>query len=131
MNLLGIFDLILALGAICAGIMMVSSKMVFSVFPREWILKVPFESWFVPGIIAIVVFGVGNLMAAFFSFKKNSNRPWLFSAFMGGIFFISILFQVIILGEWYLATLEFLIFSILQISLSIYCVGGDRKQDIA
>ncbi len=100
MGLLGIYDLILALGAICTGIMMVSSKMVFSVFPREWILKVPFESWFIPGMIAIVVFGFGNIMAAFFSFKKNSNRPWLFSALMGGLFFISIFFQVIILGEW-------------------------------
>ena len=131
MNLLGTYDLILALGAICTGIMMVSSKMVFSVFPQEWMLKVPFESWFVPGVIAIVVFGLGNIMAAFFSFKKNSNRPWLFSALMGGIFFISIIFQVIILREWYLATLEFLIFSIIQISLSVYCSGSYRKQDIA
>ena len=127
MSLLGIFDSIIALGAIYTGVMMVSSKAVFSVFPSEWLSKVPFESWFIPGIIAIVVFGLGNIMAAFFSFKKNSNRPWLFSALMGGIFFISIFFQVIILGEWYLATLEFLIFSIIQISLSVYCSGSYRK----
>ena len=125
--LLGIFDLILALGAICSGVLMVSSNMVFSVFPEEWIEKVPFDSWFVPGIIALVVFGLGNIIAAFFSFKKDSNCQWLFSALMGGIFFISIIFQVILLGEWYLATLEFLFFSIIQISLSVYCSGSYRK----
>jgi hypothetical protein len=49
---------------------------------------------------------------------------------MGSIFFVSIIFQVIILEEWYLATLEFLIFSMIQISLSIYCFLGYRKQHI-
>ncbi len=71
MNLLGIFDLIMALGAIYTGVMMVSSNAVFSVFPSEWPSKVPFESWFIPGIIAIVVFSLGNIIAAFFSFKKK------------------------------------------------------------
>ncbi len=130
MNLLGIFDSIIALGAIYTGVMMVGSKTVFSVFPNEWLSKVPFESWFIPGIIAIVVFGLGNIIAAFFSFKKDSNNPWLFSAAMGGIFFVSIIFQAIILEGWYLATLEFLIFSMIQISLSIYCLVGYRNQHI-
>lgn len=130
MNLLGIFDSIIALGAIYTGVMMVSSKAVFSVFPSEWLSKVPFKSWFIPGIIAIVVFGLGNIIATFFSFKKGSNRPWLFSATMGSIFFVSIIFQVIILEEWYLATFEFLIFSMIQISLSIYCFVGYRNQHI-
>ena len=103
---------------------------IFTQYPEEWLSKVPFESWFIPGIIAIVVFGLGNIIAAFFGFKKDSNRPWLFSATMGSIFFVSIIFQVIILEEWYLATLEFLIFSMIQISLSIYCFVGYRNQHI-
>jgi hypothetical protein len=123
--LLGIYDSIIALGAIYTGVMMVSSKDVFSVFPSEWLSKVPFGSWYIPGIIAIVVFGLGNIIAAFFSFKNDSNRPWLFSAAMGSMFFASIILQVIILEEWYLATLEFLILSMIQISLSIYCFVGN------
>lgn len=130
MNLLGSYDLILALGAIWTGIMMVSSKLVFLEFPQDWIQKVPFESWFVPGLSVIAVFGLGNIMAAFFSFRKNSNRSWFYSALMGGILLISIFLQVIILGEWYLPTLEFLILSIIQIFLSLYCSGGYRKQDV-
>jgi hypothetical protein len=129
LNLLGIFDLILALGAIYTGIMMMGSKTLFTEFPPEWIHKVPFESWFAPGIIAIVVFGLGNIMAAYFSFKKNSKHPWLLSAFMGGIFFTSMIFQVIILGEWYLVTLEFLVFSIIQLSLSASYFRSCRKRD--
>lgn len=130
MNALGIFDSIMALGAIYAGVLMVGSKAVFSAFPSEWLPKVPFESWLIPGIAAIVVFGLGNIMAAFFSFKKDSDRPWMFSAAMGGIFLVSIILQAIILEEWYLATLEFLILSMIQISLSIYCFVGYRNQHI-
>jgi hypothetical protein len=48
------------------------------------------------------------------------DMSWFVSAIMGGIFFISIVAQVIILGQWYLATVELLIFSIIQLCLSGY-----------
>lgn len=126
-NLLGIYDLILALGAVFIGVMMVSSSSkIFSDYPKEWLSKVPFESWFIPGIIAIFIFGLGNIIAAIFSFTKNKNS-WVISAIMGGIFFISIVAQVIILGEWYMPTVEFFIFSVIQLWLSGYAFSSYKK----
>ena len=128
MNLLGVYDLILSFGAIYYGVMMVSSRNgIFIEYPKEWLSKVPFESWVAPGIIAIVIFGLGNIISALFCFRKESNESWFMSAAMGGILFLSIIFQVIVLGEWYLATAEFLILSLIQLCLAGYVFLGYRK----
>jgi len=116
-NILGIYDLILALGAIYTGVLMLRGYGIFAEYPKEWLTIVPFESWVIPAIIAIVVFGVGNIISAIFSFIKESNKSWVISAIMGGIFFISLIAQVIILGECYLATVELFIFSVIQLFL--------------
>jgi len=93
LNLLGVYDLILALGAIFTGVLMISSTSgIFVQYPKEWLSKVPFESWFIPGIIAIVVFGIGNVIASIWIFKKANNKSWIASALMGGIFFILLVF---------------------------------------
>ena len=120
-NLLGIYDLMLAVGAICIGVMMVSSSEgIFIEYPKEWLSKVPFEGWVTPGIIVIVVFGLGNIIAAIFSFRKRNSRSWVMSAVMGVIFIMSLIAQVVILGEMYLATVEFMLLSIIQLCLSGY-----------
>ena len=128
-KLLGIYDFVLALGAIFIGLMMVISKHgIFIEYPKEWLSKVPFESWVIPGIIAIVLFGLGNIFAAILSFRKENNKSWFLSAIMGGIFFISIVAQVMILGEWYLATVEFLILSLIQLCLSGYTFAYYKRK---
>jgi len=117
--ILGIYDIVLALGAIITGFQMVnSSEGIFSEYPTEWLSKLPFQSWILPGIIAIAVFGIGNIAAASFSFRKKNNKSWFASALMGGILLISLVCQVIILGQWYLATMEFLVLAIVQLYLS-------------
>jgi hypothetical protein len=111
--------------------MMVNSTYgIFTQYPEEWLSKVPFEGWFIPGVIAIVVFGLGNVIAAIFSFRKNDTKSWFTSVIMGLMFFISLVFQVIILGKWYMATVEFMIFSIIQLYLSGYAFIVYRKNSI-
>lgn len=127
-ELLGVYDLFLASGAIYIGVKMVNPNSGnFIEYPNEWLSKVPFESWVIPGIIAIVLFGLGNVIAAIFSFRKANNKPWLVSGIMGGIFFISLIAQVIILGQWYFATVEFMIFSLIQLGLSGYVFCRYKK----
>lgn len=117
-NLLGIYDMMLAAGAIYIGIIMLNtSNELFSVFPEEWLTRVPFKSFVVPGFIAIVLFGFGNIIAAIFSLKKNNKKYWVASAIMGGLLFISLITQVIVLRESYMATVEFLLLSIGQLYL--------------
>lgn len=130
-KLLGIHDLVLAFGAIFTGVMMVNSSYgIFTEYPKEWLSKVPFESWVIPGIIAILVFGLGNIIASIFSFRMKNNKAWFASAIMGGIFFISLIAQVVVLGETYLATVEFFILCIIQLCLSRYAFVGYRKNII-
>ena len=127
-DLLGVYDLILSLGAIYMGISMVrSSSGIFIEYPKEWLSIIPFESWIAPGIIAILIFGLGNIISAIFSFRNESSKSWVMSVIMGCIFFMSLVAQVIILGEWYMATMEFFIFSIIQLCLSGYVFAGYRK----
>ncbi|MBU3171505.1 hypothetical protein [Clostridium estertheticum] len=119
-NLLGFYDLVLALGAIYIGGMMISSRGgMFTKYPKEWLPKVPFDNWIVPGIITIVLFGLGNIIAAILSFRKGNSKFWVVSVIMGVLLFISIITQVIVLGEWYMATVEFFILSIGQLCLCI------------
>ncbi|MBU3111915.1 hypothetical protein KPL55_10285 [Clostridium lacusfryxellense] len=119
MNLLGIYDMMLAVGAIYMGGVMISGM--FTEYPKEWISKIPFHSWFIPGIIAILLFGIGNIVASIFSLKKGNKRYWVASAIMGALLLVSLIVQVIVLGEWYMATVEFLLLSIGQLYL---CRGG-------
>lgn len=126
-NFLGIYSLLLAIGAVKGGIAMILKRGSFVDYPQEWILKVPFESWVGPGIIAIALFGLGNGIAGIYSLRKESKNPWLISAIMGGILFIALVVQVITLEEVYMATIQFFTLSIGQLLLSIYVFWGYRR----
>lgn len=115
--ILGCYDLILAAGAIYNGSKMALGSFWGGEFPNEWIGKIPFTSWFYPGIIAILVYGLGNLIAAYFSFSKK-KKGWIISLVMGGFFFLSLLLSIKILGEVYLPTGMFIILSIIQMLLA-------------
>jgi phosphatidylglycerophosphatase A len=125
---LGIYDLIMAAGAIyCGSLMIQSNSGEFAEFPKEWLSKLPFDNWVTPGIFVIILFGIGNILAAVSSYRKNGRGSWIPSEIMGVLLFISLVFSTIILEAWYLATTEFLIFSIIQIFLSTYLLLLKRK----
>lgn len=121
--ILGVYDLLLAVAAIFCGTLMVNSSYgIFSNYPSEWISILPFQSWIIPGILTIAILGIGNIIAAFFCLRRKNNHSWFFSALMGLIFLTLVVMQVLLLGKYYLATIEFLIFSILQLILSGYAL---------
>src|SRR6185437_2202520 len=88
-RMLGIYDLFLATGAIWIGAKMVkSSSGIFAEeYPDSWASRLPFDSWVMPGVLAIVIFGLGNIIAAVFTLKIRHNSSWYVSAIMGAIFF--------------------------------------------
>lgn len=129
--LLGIYDLFLSLGAIYTGIMMVLGNGIFAEYPYEWMPIVPFENWVIPGIIAIVVFGLGNIISAIFSLREKSNKSWHASAIMSVIFFVSLVVQVLVLREVYLATVEFFVLSIIQLCLCGYVFSSYKKNPMS
>lgn len=117
--LLEIYDLLLASGAICMGIQMMQSESgIFAEYPKEWLSKLPFTGWFIPGILTVIIFGLGNLFAAVMAFL-NKDKAWIASGIMGLILLLSLAAQIGILGECYLATVEFIILSFIQLALSV------------
>lgn len=117
LNLLGLYDLLISLGAIRTGIYMILGTGAFYEFPKEWIPKVPFQNWFLPGIIGIVVFGLGNFIAAILIFRKRSKTPLHASTIMASIFFLSMSAQYIVFGEHYLPADILFGLSIIQLLL--------------
>ncbi len=128
LRLLGLYELLLAVGAIITGVAMINGSGIFSVYPKEWLGKIPFESWASIGILGIMVFGLGNIFAAIASFSRGRTRPWLISLFMGLLLLVGIIYFRILLGEWYLATAQFLILSILQIIFCFYVIYKNRPR---
>lgn len=125
------YDLFLATGAILIGIQMVSSSSgtFGEEYPESWAANLPFESWVMPGILAIVIFGLGNLIAAGLSFKRTTHSSWVGSAIMGAIFLGGLIFQRIMVGEHYIVTNPFLALSVIQLVLSAYVfLGVDRTR---
>jgi hypothetical protein len=124
--LLGAYDLALSFGAIATGIMMLWSNYgIFKEYPKEWLSKLPFHSWVWPGIIIIVLFGLGNIISASAAFRKNISGTGALTVGMGAALLICLALQRVILGEWYLADIYLLIFGAVQIILgSSICFRG-------
>ena len=96
---------------------------------ESWASKLPFDSWVMPGVLAISVFGLGNFIAAVFSLIKSSHyNSWYASAIMGAVFFFSLIFQRIIIEESYIVTYPFFALSVIQLCLSGYVFLGSRKE---
>ena len=125
------YDLFLATGAIWLGVQMVMLRKgtIFGeAYPDSWASKLPFDSWVMPGILAIVIFGLGNVIAAVFCWKNRNNSSWYISGLMGAIFFLGLLVHRIIVGETYIVTNPFLALSVIQLFLSGYVFMGSRKE---
>jgi hypothetical protein len=115
---LGIYNLILSVGAIGVGrLMILSNYGIFIEFPKEWLTKVPFTSWVIPGIVVIIIFGLGNMIASILCFCCDSYAYLVVSTGMGIALLFSVISMGLILGEWYLANIELIVIGLVQLIL--------------
>lgn len=96
---------------------------VFGTFPEEWLTKLPISSWTTIGILAILVFGLGNLTA----FVLSVRHAPLWTIIMGGLLIILLVGQILVLGDVYLATVEFMVVGLAQLALGIFSGRVDGK----
>lgn len=120
--MLGIFDLVILVNVLIVGIAMIRQTGIYMDYPAEWLSKTPFDNYVLPGIIGILIYGIGNLMAALFAFANDDLRSWMFSLIMGCVLFLSMIMQIVVLGESYLTTGILFIVSFIQIGLS--CISA-------
>lgn len=126
-NILGIYDLLLATGAIYTGLLMITKSGNFSADPNVSFHNLSIHNWVVCGIIAIFLFGLGNMSASIVCFLNQNRRIWLLSGIMGVLLLLTIIAQIIVFGELYLATFEIMILGLVQMALSISVYFFVRK----
>lgn len=129
-NVLRFYNAFLSIGSFITGIMMIKSEGIFSEYPKEFMGMFFVEGWTVPGIIIGVLFGIGNLIALILSFLKEDSRIWISSCLMGIILIMVTFVQILITGEWYLASVEFIVLGVIQIILSKNVVHVLRKNTL-
>ena len=119
-NMSILYHLLLSLGAFYVGGLMFLGRGAFGPWPQEWIGKLPFTSWGSLALFGILVFGFGNLFAFVYGIvKKDTKKVFLTTIMMGALFFFCTILSRVLLGEWYLPTGQFLIASIVQLSLGL------------
>lgn len=114
-----VYNLSLSLGAFYLGISMILGKGAFDTFPQEWLGVLPFTSWASLALFGMIVFGLGNGIAAMYGFFKKDKKIFVMTFMMGILFCSSTVISTILLGEWYLPTSAFLGFSFIQIVLGL------------
>lgn len=121
---LGIYNLLLAGFAIWDGILMVSATQVFSSYPSDWLGKLPFDSWMPYGVIAIVVFGLGNLLAAMLCLVNKLRIAAIWSGILGILLCAIMLGTFVITGHTYMPGNMMLIAGALQLVLSVLMLAS-------
>lgn len=69
--LLGVFDLVILVNVLIVGVSMIRQTGNYIEYPVEWLSKTPFDNFVLPGIIGIMIYGIGNLIAAIFAIAKR------------------------------------------------------------
>lgn len=110
-----LYNLMLAFGAVVAGVVMIRGIGVFDSFPEAWGTKIPIHAWGIIGVSGIVIFGFGNMMASIQSFRNSMGMTIIMASLLLAI----ILIQRILLDEWYLATIQLTIAGIIQLIIGL------------
>jgi len=129
----GTLQLLIGIGGIASGLMFIiapdGSLMGFS---TEVLIDAPFKDYLIPGILLLVIIGIGHIFAAILSFNKNRFSHF-FDVVIGSAMAIWIIVQLAIIG--YESFLQPLILTIaiieILIGLFLFCkykkLGGAKR----
>ncbi|RPF56150.1 hypothetical protein [Aquisalibacillus elongatus] len=118
-NVSSLYNLCLSLSAFYLGSLMILGEGVFATFPPEWIGKMPFDSWLNLSLFGMIIFGIGNAIAAIYGFIKRDKRIFIIMLALGILLFLSSLSPVFLLGEMYLPAAMIWLSSLIQLLLAI------------
>lgn len=118
--LLGIYNLMISISAFVIGITMISSNHILLTNTLKEVMEhIPFSSWLVPGIIIVVVFGVGNIIASVLCFVKKGKFYMILSCITGVLIILCSLLQVFLIKNMYTIIIQFMGIGIIQIILTL------------
>ena len=85
-------------------------------YPREWLSKLPFTSWVLPGF-AILLLGLSHLFVAGICLFQSRSIVARLTLLMGSFLIVSGILSIMILGETYLATVELILLGSIDLVL--------------
>ena len=85
-------------------------------YPREWLTKLPFTSWVLPGF-AILLLGLSHLFVAGIGLFQSLSMVARLTLLMGSFLIVSGILSIMILGETYLATVELILLGSIHLVL--------------
>ena len=114
---LGITQVIVALGAIPAGISMILDPSGGSMgMTSEILSESPFTNFFIPGLLLFIVNGLGNGLGAFYTFK-NYKSAGLLGIALGLFLVLWISIQVYMIGLTHLLQPLFCVIGLIELRL--------------
>lgn len=119
------YNLLLAIGAFYLGVTMVLGGGLFESFPPEWVGVLPFNNWASLALFGMLVFGLGNGIAAVYGVIRKDTSLFILTFVMGVLFFLCTVIPKMILGEWYLPTAMFFVASVVQIGLAVIGLASE------
>ena len=85
-------------------------------YPREWLTKLPFTSWVLPGF-AILLLGLSHLFVAGICLFQSRSIVARLTLLMGSFLIVSGILSIMVLGETYLATVELILLGSIDLVL--------------
>ena len=99
---LGALQFFIGLTAIAGGFRLVSNPNGIPDFPIEWLSNSPFTSYFIPGLVLLIIIGFGNVLAGPVTFLRKRYSGSI--ATLLGIFLI----LYMIIEVWFIGLRNFL-----------------------
>lgn len=126
--ILGSLQIFVGLTAFISGILLViypSGKLLNA--PLEMLNGSPFNDFLLPGLILLSVNGIGQLIAGYLTFRKNSYSS-LIAAVLGIGLMIWIFVQVNMIGGGHLLQYSYFFIGVAETSLAfLICYTGTNK----
>ena len=94
---LGVIQAFIGITAIAGGLRMVSNPNGLEDIPIEWLIGSPFTSYFIPGLMLLIVIGFGNVFSSVFTFLRKGYSG-LVSALLGIFLIIFMTAEVYFVG---------------------------------
>lgn len=130
-KLLGIYNLLIGITLLMIGLMMTLGKGDFSIFPEAYAERLPYDSWMLPGFVALV-FSVLNLYNAFNLLGKKvlmtrAGKSIIASLISAAVMFALLLAHSLILKLTFNAFVQFYALMVFQFIIGFKTYSEFKK----
>lgn len=127
---LGIIQIIIAIGAIPAGLSMIIEPNGTDVgMSTEILLRSPFQNFFIPGLFLFIINGLLNAIGAFLSFVRNKYAG-IFGLSLGIILVLWICIQVYFIDLTHFLQPLFFVIGIIEMILGYFLISKMKSNDV-